>query len=153
MNKIYLALTLFLITLITNGCTSAERAVVQQVTQQNIQPEIIPPPTPEKTTSPLPSTPPTERPLQTFTMTASRWSFTPNSISVEKGDRVKITITSTDVDHGFAIPAFGVNVRVNKGETKTVEFLADKLGTFTYACSVYCGSGHSAMKGILVVNE
>jgi cytochrome c oxidase subunit 2 len=34
----------------------------------------------------------------------------------------------------------------------TVEFVADKAGTFTFSCSVYCGKGHRGMKGELVVS-
>ena len=38
-------------------------------------------------------------------------------------------------------------------ETKKVEFVADKAGTFSFRCSVPCGSGHQLMQGTLVVLE
>ena len=38
---------------------------------------------------------------------------------------------------------------IQKG--KTIEFTADKQGTFTVFCSVFCGSGHSGMKGKIII--
>ena len=100
-----------------------------------------------------PEIPLAQQAVKTFNVVAQQWSFSPSTIEVEKGDKVILKVTSADVEHGFSIPAFGVDVKVKKGETETVEFVADKVGTFTFACSVYCGTGHSTMKGILVVNE
>ena len=75
----------------------------------------------------------------------------PNAIEVSQGDRVKITLTSADVAHGFAINEYGINERVVPGQPTVVEFTADKKGTFTFYCSVQCGSGHRNMRGTLVV--
>jgi heme/copper-type cytochrome/quinol oxidase subunit 2 len=36
-------------------------------------------------------------------------------------------------------------------EPVTVEFVADRAGTFDITCSEYCGTGHRAMKGKLIV--
>ena len=84
-------------------------------------------------------------------MTAKRWEFTPSSITVNKGDTVKLTITSEDVTHGFNLPEFGVNAQLQPGKTIAVEFVADKTGTFSFFCSVFCGTGHSGMRGTLIV--
>lgn len=89
--------------------------------------------------------------VKEFTLTAKQWSFSPSTITVNKGDTVKLSITSTDVIHGLAINEFNVNVRLPVGETKIVEFVADKTGTFSFYCSVRCGSGHSGMRGQLIV--
>lgn len=89
--------------------------------------------------------------VKEFTMTAKQFEFVPNTITVNQGDTVKLTITSIDVTHGFNLPDFGINERLNPGKPVTVEFVADKKGTFTFACSVPCGSGHSGMSGRLVV--
>ncbi|NOZ81340.1 MAG: hypothetical protein GXP63_06745 [DPANN group archaeon] len=90
--------------------------------------------------------------VKEITMTARNWKFEPNIIRVKKGDRVKLSITSVDVTHGFNLPAFGINENLEPGKTVTVEFVADKTGTFPFACSVYCGQGHSSMTGELVVS-
>lgn len=89
--------------------------------------------------------------VKEFTMTAKQFAFTPDTIEVNKGDKVKLTITSMDVPHGFSIPEYGINERLNPGKPVTIEFKADKEGTFTAFCSVFCGSGHSNMKGKIIV--
>ena len=37
------------------------------------------------------------------------------------------------------------------GQAVTVEFVADQAGVFDFTCAEYCGTGHSGMKGRLVV--
>ena len=86
-------------------------------------------------------------------MTAKKYEFSPNPIRVKKGERVRLVITATDRDHGIKIEEFGVEQRLKKGVPTTVEFTADKAGTFTFKCSVHCGIGHGHMKGTLIVEE
>lgn len=86
-----------------------------------------------------------------FTLTAKTWSWEPATIKVKKGDIVKLTITSVDVPHGFSLPDYGINQTIEAGQTSTIQFTADKAGTFTFACSIFCGEGHSDMKGTLIV--
>src|SRR6185295_15264566 len=89
--------------------------------------------------------------VKEFTVTAKDWEFAPAVITVNKGDTVRLKATSLDKTHGLAIPDFNVNARLEPGKTQTVEFVADKAGTFSYVCSVFCGEGHSRMKGTLIV--
>jgi heme/copper-type cytochrome/quinol oxidase subunit 2 len=84
-------------------------------------------------------------------MTARQWEFLPATVTVNEGDKVRLVITSADVDHGFAIPEFGVSQRLESGQITTVEFTADKKGTFSFFCNVLCGSGHQGMRGTLIV--
>ena len=84
-------------------------------------------------------------------ITARQFQFEPSTIEVNKGDRVRLVVTSIDVPHGMAIPEYGINERLNPGTPVTIEFTAEKDGTFTTFCSVFCGSGHSNMKGKIVV--
>lgn len=108
----------------------------------------------EETTT---ETPATEEPakvqeVKTFNITAKQFEFTPNTISVNEGNKVVVNLTSTDVDHGFAVTEYGISETVTAGETKTIEFTADKKGTFTFKCPVPCGEGHMDMIGNLIVN-
>lgn len=90
--------------------------------------------------------------VKTIDVTASRFQFDPATISVEQGDSVRLRLHSADRSHAFAIKAFRVKALIPKGgETLTVEFVADQAGTFAFTCSEYCGTGHSRMKGTLVV--
>tara|TARA_B100000315_G_C14374384_1_gene494482 strand:+ start:235 stop:669 length:435 start_codon:yes stop_codon:yes gene_type:complete len=91
--------------------------------------------------------------VKEFLMVAKQWDFTPSTIEVNKGDTVKIIIENIDVTHGFSIPDFGINKNLQPGEETIIEFVADKEGTFPFACNVFCGSGHAIMSGKIVVNE
>ena len=88
-----------------------------------------------------------------FKMIAKNWEFDPSVITVKKGEKVRLFITALDHDHGIKIPAYDIDQMLPKGSTATIEFTADKAGTFEFKCSVYCGKGHRRMKGQLVVEE
>lgn len=87
----------------------------------------------------------------TIQMTAKQWEFIPSTVTVKKGQKVKLVITSTDVAHGIGIPDFGVSAALAVGKTTTLEFTPDKTGSFTFFCNVFCGSSHREMKGTLIV--
>ena len=89
--------------------------------------------------------------LKEIEVRAFKFGFSPDPIIVEKGDKVRLIVKSEDVEHGIAIPDFGINAEIEPGKTTIVEFTADKQGEFTIFCSVFCGSGHQAMKGSLIV--
>ena len=86
-------------------------------------------------------------------MTAKKYEFDPGTITVKKGERVKLVITALDKDHGIKIEAFGVEQILKKGVPTTVEFSADKAGEFPFVCSKFCGFGHGKMKGKLIIEE
>lgn len=76
----------------------------------------------------------------------------PEYITVNKGDTVRLRITGHDVVHGFAIGKLGIDVGpIIPGEMTTVEFVADKVGQFTYYCNVWCSPYHYRMRGTLEV--
>lgn len=97
--------------------------------------------------------PPEENKSVEIQVTARQWSFDPNTITVKKGDKVKLIITSQDVTHSFSLPGYNINVQLSSGTPMIVEFTADKVGEFPFRCSVFCGSGHSSMAGTLIVEE
>src|SRR6267378_1700406 len=86
-------------------------------------------------------------------VTAQQFEFSPHTITVQKGQPVRLIITAEDVEHGFAIKEFNVDVKIAAKQTKTVEFTPDRTGRFRFYCSVYCGDGHKDMIGELVVEE
>jgi len=89
--------------------------------------------------------------VKEFDITAKSSVYNPDTITVNKGDTVRIRLTSIDVTHGFVLGAYGINAQINPGETTLVEFNATEQGTFPFMCNVYCGTGHSGMKGLLIV--
>ena len=48
--------------------------------------------------------------LRQFEITATRFQFDSDRIVVNQGDRVRIVLRSTDVDHGFAVVDYDVDV-------------------------------------------
>lgn len=90
---------------------------------------------------------------RTIKMTAELWKFTPNVVRVEKGEDVTLEITGVSGTHGLSIPGFGINETIIQGNTVNVKIPTDKTGTFDFACSVQCGSGHNDMTGQIIVEE
>lgn len=90
--------------------------------------------------------------VKTIDVAASRFQFEPATITVTQGERVRLRLHSRDRTHAFAIKAFRVKTLIPKaGDVVTVEFVADKAGSFDFTCAEYCGAGHARMKGRLVV--
>ena len=88
-----------------------------------------------------------------FTLEAGSYYYKPNVITVKKGENVKVIINSVSMMHDFVIDEIQVNSAVAKSGTSTeVEFVADKIGSFEFYCSI--GSHRKmGMVGTLVVSE
>ena len=75
--------------------------------------------------------------IKTFTVIGKSFSFTPSTITVNKGDTVKIVFQNTEGNHNWVIDEFNAHTKViSAGQTDTIQFVADKTGTFQYYCSV-----------------
>lgn len=89
--------------------------------------------------------------VKTFTVDGSSYTYNPSTITANKGDAVKIIFKDTDSRHDLVIDGYNLRTDViGPGKTDTIEFVADKVGTFEYYCSL---PGHKAqgMTGKLVV--
>lgn len=79
----------------------------------------------------------------------------PDVIEVNEGDKVFVHLTNIDRDeditHGFAINKYNINIEVQPGQTNTVEFVADKAGTYPIYCTNFCSALHQEMTGYLLV--
>jgi nitrous-oxide reductase len=88
-------------------------------------------------------------------MTAMRSHFTPDVIRVKKGDHVVMHVTNIettpDATHGFAIPSYGIQASLDPGEVVTVEFDADRTGSFAFYCTEFCSALHLEMQGWLLI--
>lgn len=86
-----------------------------------------------------------------FVVSGIDFSFTPNTMKVNMGDTVKVTFKDTSGVHDFRLDEFKVATKVLAGgKEETVEFVADKKGSFEYYCSI--GNHRKmGMKGTLVV--
>jgi heme/copper-type cytochrome/quinol oxidase subunit 2 len=91
-----------------------------------------------------------------FTVSAHQFAFTvsPSPFVVNQGDMVTLDITATDVQHGFFLEQYFTNTAffINKGQHRTVSFVASTPGTFTFVCTQSsCGIGHGSMSGDFIV--
>ena len=72
---------------------------------------------------------------------------------MNEGDKVFIHVTNIDLDqdatHGFAINDYDLNFEVQPGQTSTLEFVADKAGTYPMYCTNFCSALHQEMGGYL----
>src|SRR5215813_2258923 len=84
---------------------------------------------------------------------ARKFAFVPKTIQVKKGEKIRLLVTSEDVDHGIAIKEYDIDQVIKAKQTKAIEFTADRPGKFEFVCSVFCGDGHPDMTGELIVTE
>ncbi|WP_395645518.1 cytochrome c oxidase subunit II [Terricaulis sp.] len=64
---------------------------------------------------------------------------------VPVGEPVHVIITSNDVIHAFAVPAFGVKEDAIQGRVNDTWFQVDRPGVFYGQCSELCGQNHAFM--------
>ncbi len=70
---------------------------------------------------------------------------------VPAGRPVKLILTSRDVIHSFYVPDFRIKQDLIPGRYTTVWFEAKEPGVHELLCAEYCGTGHSVMRGQVVV--
>jgi heme/copper-type cytochrome/quinol oxidase subunit 2 len=101
-------------------------------------------------------------------MTARQYAFDPPVLRVNKGDTIRLRITSLDVIHGLYLEGFDLDIKIipdspylevshpsrpdeSAKKVEEVVFVADRTGKFRYRCSHTCGTMHPFMQGELVV--
>jgi cytochrome c oxidase subunit II len=106
--------------------------------------------------------------VQVIEVTAKKYNFDPSPIRVKQGAKVQLKITASDHAHGFRIspypegaegppkaglvfPSVVDCIKIEEGQTATVEFVAQMPGTYRFKCCVHCGWRHRSMTGELIV--
>jgi cytochrome c oxidase subunit 2 len=92
-----------------------------------------------------------DAPVLELRIYAGNWSWEPNVIRVRKGSRVILRIENRDAPHSFVLKGYRLKVPLPQDKTTTVEFIADKAGSFAWRCGRPCGNGCSKMRGTLEV--
>jgi cytochrome c oxidase subunit 2 len=107
--------------------------------------------------------------VEVINVTAEKYQYSPAPIHVKTGAKIQLKISATDHDHGFKIDTLPDGTapggtpglilvsaqdcwQLKKGETTTIEFLAQTRGTYTFRCCHTCGIGHRGMKSQIVVD-
>ena len=94
---------------------------------------------------------PEEPQERVITIEASKFSYNPEIIEVNEGDKVTIRFISTDVHHGLYIDGYELETNAIPGYEGNITFVANKTGKFAMRCSVTCGPFHPYMIGYLKV--
>ena len=90
---------------------------------------------------------------QVVKITASKFRFTPDHITLLKGQPVTLQLTSSDRTHGFLIRALKIDTDIKPGTVTQMTVTPETAGTFKAICDHYCGVGHGGMKMTVVVQE
>src|SRR5690606_7446901 len=90
---------------------------------------------------------------RTIEITARQFSYTPDTVRVGLGERVRLVLRTEDVAHGLAVREYGINLVATPGDAASAVFTADRPGRFPMYCTVYCGTGHPEHLGTLIVGD
>ncbi|MDT7880297.1 MAG: Sec-dependent nitrous-oxide reductase [Candidatus Hydrothermia bacterium] len=91
-------------------------------------------------------------------MTAIRSHFTPDNIEgIQVGDTVYFHVTNLeqdwDIPHGFSMyGAENAELLIMPGETRTLKWIAKKVGVYPFYCTDFCSALHQEMQGYLRVS-
>jgi cytochrome c oxidase subunit 2 len=87
---------------------------------------------------------------QVVTISAKRFEFTPNQITLKRGQPVTLRVSAEDRDHGFYQKELKIELDLTPDHSSEVTITPEKAGRFVVICDHFCGSGHGNMK--MVVN-
>jgi len=105
-------------------------------------------------TAPSPAPPPAavQRPVREFNLFVKEWAWEPATLRVAKGSHVVLHVESLDALRSFVLKDYGVKAPLPENERVTVEFDADREGTFEFKCGRPCGNGCAKLRGTLTVH-
>jgi cytochrome c oxidase subunit 2 len=95
--------------------------------------------------------PPAGSAARVIEISAKRFEFTPNTITLKRGETVLLRLKSQDVTHGFYSKQLKVDELIEPGKVVEVKVTPQTAGTFTIICDHFCGSGHGNMKMSVIV--
>jgi plastocyanin len=89
-----------------------------------------------------------------------RGGWQPGHLVARVGEPLHLRLTSDDVVHGFAVGAGpdgqkhdSPEVEVKPGQVTELTLTFDRPGTYTYACTRWCGPNHWRMRGTIEVTD
>jgi cytochrome c oxidase subunit II len=84
-------------------------------------------------------------------ITAKRFAFSPDKITLKQGQTVKLRIHSEDVTHGFFLRPLKLDEEIPAGQSIEVTVTPQQAGTFMPICDHFCGVNHGNMNMTIVV--
>jgi len=140
--------------LLQGGGTQAEpgtRALVP-IDAQVPGPNSLTPSNVAKPTTVVPASPGGSESLRRFSLEIQGDKFSPDTVIINKGDVVELSITALDKNYDFTQPDFGFKKSISRGQTQEIGFQASAVGKFTFFCSA-CGGPDKGPVGYVIIVE
>lgn len=137
-------LTLMALPLFLAACSGSAGAVIPPPTDTGASSSVSRPPA--ESSSSLPSQPTAAVP-RIINMTVESFKFTPDVLTLTRGENVTIHLTNVSGIHSFKSDNLGIDVPVPEGSSVDITIPTDRAGTFEFHCGIPCGDGHRDMVG------
>jgi hypothetical protein len=76
----------------------------------------------------------------------------PRHIEASVGERLILDLRSEEEDHWFVLPDFAIDLRLEKGEERTIELEMKRRGYFPYGCITCCTRYQCQVKQAVLVD-
>jgi cytochrome c oxidase subunit 2 len=84
---------------------------------------------------------------------ASHQGFQPSTVTLRRGEPVRIVLSTADDVHCFAVDAFRIEKRITPGRTTTFDFTPDRSGSFPFYCCLESGRAAVVERGHLEIQD
>ena len=80
-------------------------------------------------------------------ITAKKFTYEPDVITLKKGQPVILVMRSVDVTHGLKVDELNITTRdIKKSRETDIQLTPQQTGHFVGQCANFCGTGHGEMK-------
>jgi cytochrome c oxidase subunit II len=86
-----------------------------------------------------------QQPTRVIEVHAQRYAFEPSSITLQRGETIRLRLISDDVPHSLLVQGLGIDETASKSRPGDLVFTATRTGDFAGRCGRFCGSGHGKM--------
>ena len=88
--------------------------------------------------------------FRVFRIRAENNQFTPSQVIANFGDSINIQLMAIDKDYDLVLSGYNMLLKAKQGETRPLQFQANKDGRFIYYCDS-CGGPESTARGEIIV--
>ena len=74
-------------------------------------------------------------------------------LKLKKGKTYRLHISSLDLQHGFSVLPLNMNFQTLPGYDFVLTITPTRAGEYPIICNEFCGIGHHAMTGLIIVEE
>jgi len=79
-------------------------------------------------------------------ITAKRFTYEPDVITLKRGEPVVLVMHSIDVTHGIKVDELNLKSEdIKKGKDAEIRFTPERAGHYIGKCAHFCGKGHGSM--------